>query len=166
MSEDTINKTELLKVRPYAFPVRSINVKRLVSKAKIPTYGSDGAACFDFYACLNKDEIVVPAHGTVKVGTGLAFALGKGNVLFLYSRSGHGFKHGLRFVNCVGVIDSDYRGEVMVGIYNDSDTPYTIKDGERIAQGIVQSYLPTDFVEVDDLDETERGTGGFGSTGK
>ena len=163
MSKDTAN---VLEVGNRVFPTRSVMVKQLKSKAKIPTYGSDGAACFDFYACLDKDEIVVPAHGTVKVGTGLAFALGKGNVLFLYSRSGHGFKHGLRFVNCVGVIDSDYRGEVMVGIHNDSDTPYAIKDGERIAQGIVQSYLPTNFVVVDDLDETERGTGGFGSTGK
>ena len=163
MSKDTAN---VLEVGNHVFPTRSVMVKQLKSKAKIPTYGSEGAACFDFYACLDKDEIVVPAHGTVKVGTGLAFALGKGNVLFLYSRSGHGFKHGLRFVNCVGVIDSDYRGEVMVGIHNDSDTPYTIKDGERIAQGIVQSYLPTSFVVVDNLDETERGTGGFGSTGK
>lgn len=163
MSKDTAN---VLEVGNRVFPTRSVMVKQLKSKAKIPTYGSEGAACFDFYACLDEDEIVVPAHGTVKVGTGLAFALGKGNVLFLYSRSGHGFKHGLRFVNCVGVIDSDYRGEVMVGIHNDSDTPYTLKDGERIAQGIVQSYLPTNFVVVDDLDETERGTGGFGSTGK
>ena len=163
MSKDTAT---VLEVGNRVFPTRSVMVKQLKSKAKIPTYGSEGAACFDFYACLDKDEIVVPAHGTVKVGTGLAFALGKGNVLFLYSRSGHGFKHGLRFVNCVGVIDSDYRGEVMVGIHNDSDTPYTIKDGERIAQGIVQSYLPTNFVQVGDLDETERGTGGFGSTGK
>lgn len=150
----------------HTFPTRSVSVKRLVSKAKIPTYGSAGAACFDFYACLTEDEVVVPPHATVKVGTGLAFSIGKGNVLFLYSRSGHGFKHGLRFVNCVGVIDSDYRGEVMVGLYNDSDIPYAIKDGERIAQGIVQSYLPTVFVETDDLDETKRGTGGFGSTGK
>lgn len=163
MSKDTAN---VLEVGNRVFPTRSVMVKQLKSKAKIPTYGSEGAACFDFYACLDEDAIVVPAHGTVKVGTGLAFALGKGNVLFLYSRSGHGFKHGLRFVNCVGVIDSDYRGEVMVGIHNDSDTPYTLKDGERIAQGIVQSYLPTNFVVVDDLDETERGTGGFGSTGK
>lgn len=163
MSKDTAN---VLDVGNRVFPTRSVMVKQLKPKAKIPTYGSEGAACFDFYACLDKDEIVVPAHGTVKVGTGLAFALGKGNVLFLYSRSGHGFKHGLRFVNCVGVIDSDYRGEVMVGIHNDSDTTYSIKDGERIAQGIVQSYLPTNFVVVDDLDETERGTGGFGSTGK
>ena len=163
MSKDTAT---VLEVGNRVFPTRSVMVKQLKSKAKIPTYGSEGAACFDFYACLDKDEIVVPAHGTVKVGTGLAFALGKGNVLFLYSRSGHGFKRGLRFVNCVGVIDSDYRGEVMVGVHNDSDTPYSIKDGERIAQGIVQSYLPTNFVVVDDLDETERGTGGFGSTGK
>lgn len=165
MSKDMNDQVEL-RLHGHTFPTRSVSVKRLVSKAKIPTYGSTGAACFDFYACLDKNEVVVPPHAMVKVGTGLAFSIGKGNVLFLYSRSGHGFKHGLRFVNCVGVIDSDYRGEVMVGLYNDSDTPYTIKDGERIAQGIVQSYLPTVFVETDDLDETERGTGGFGSTGK
>ena len=82
MSKDTAN---VLEVGNRVFPTRSVMVKQLKSKAKIPTYGSDGAACFDFYACLDKDEIVVPAHGTVKVGTGLAFALGKGNVLFLYS---------------------------------------------------------------------------------
>lgn len=156
-----------LKVTPGTFkPARMVRVKKLNPKAKLPTYGSEGAACFDFYACLEGDSIVVPPHGTVKVGTGLAFGLDFGNVLFMYSRSGHGFKHGLRFVNCVGVIDSDYRGEVMVGIHNDSDIEYVIKDGERIAQGIVQSYIPCNFVLMDDLDETERGTGGFGSTGK
>ena len=147
-------------------PKRSVSVKLLNPKAKFPTYSSDGAACFDFYACLEKDEIVVPPHSSVNVGTGLAFALEERNVLFLYSRSGHGFKHGIRFVNCVGVVDSDYRGEIKVGIRNDSDVPYTIKDGERIAQGIVQSYLPCEFVKVDELSKTERGEGGFGSTGK
>lgn len=147
-------------------PARMILIKQLNPKAKVPTYGSEGAACFDFYACLDKNEIVVPPHSMVKVGTGLAFGLDFGNVLFMYSRSGHGFKHGLRFVNCVGVIDSDYRGEVMVGLYNDSDTEYVLKDGERIAQGIVQSYIPCNFVLTDDLGETKRGAGGFGSTGK
>ena len=147
-------------------PARMIFIKQLNPKAKVPTYGSEGAACFDFYACLDKDELVVPPHTMVKVGTGLAFGLDFGNVLFMYSRSGHGFKHGLRFVNCVGVIDSDYRGEVMVGLYNDSDIEYVLKDGERIAQGIIQSYIPCNFVLTDDLGETKRGAGGFGSTGK
>lgn len=145
---------------------RTLRVKRLRDTARIPVYGSEGAACFDFYACLDKDEIVVPPHSSVKVGTGLVVALERGTVLFMYSRSGHGFKHGVRFVNCVGVIDSDYRGEIMVGLHNDSDTEYVVKNGERVAQGLVQSYIPVAFLEVDKLDETERGTGGFGSTGK
>lgn len=147
-------------------PTRTIRFKKLKSNAQVPTYATPGAACFDFYACLDEPEVTIPPHSTVKIGTGLAFGLTQGYVLFLYSRSGHGFKHGIRFVNCVGVIDSDYRGEILVGLHNDSDEAYTISQGERIAQGIVQSYLPCHFVEVSALDATERGEGGFGSTGK
>lgn len=144
---------------------RDVKIKLLRKGASVPEYATDGSACFDLCACIDHD-VEVPAHGKATVGTGLAFSLEKGNVLLVFSRSGHGFKYGLRLVNCVGVIDSDYRGEVMVGIRNDSDSPYTIKNGERVAQAIVQSYIPCRFDVVDELDATERGAGGFGSTGK
>lgn len=145
-------------------PFRRVSVKVLSPLAKIPTYGTEEAACFDFYAAIDK-AVEIPPHGCVNIPTGLAFCLPKGTVMLMYSRSGHGFKSGVRFVNCVGVIDSDYRGEVRVGLRNDFDVPYTVTPKERIAQGIVQSCMRTVFEQVETLPETARGTGGFGSTG-
>ena len=145
---------------------RSVKIKLLRPGAKIPTYATEGSACFDMYACMDKDTVEVPPHGSIKIGTGVAVSLPERTVMLQFSRSGHGFKHGVRFVNCVGVIDSDYRGEVMVGLHNDSDRPYSVQNGERVAQAIIQSYIPVTFEEVEELDSTERGTGGFGSTGK
>ena len=140
-------------------------VKKLTETAVVPTYGSSGAACFDFYADLPEPVVIAP-RSFATIPTGIAVSLPNNTVLEMYSRSGHGFKHQIRFVNCVGIIDSDYRGEIKVGLFNDSDAPYTVQPQERIAQGCVLDYTPVTFVETEILPESVRGSGGFGSTGK
>lgn len=143
----------------------NIKIRKINPNAKTPTYGSEGAACFDFYACIDKPVTIDP-KGNVNIPTGLQFEVPEGYVLMLYSRSGHGFKNGIRFVNSVGIIDSDYRGEVRIGLFNDGITPYIVKPQERIAQGMIIPVSQVKFVEVETLSNTDRGTGGFGSTGK
>ena len=112
-----------------------------------------------------KEQLVVEPHKTAKIGTGIALAIPDGYYGGIYARSGLATKQGLRPANCVGVVDSDYRGELIVALHNDTDLPQAICAGDRIGQLLVLPYLSVDFEEVEDLDETVRGTGGFGSTG-
>lgn len=143
----------------------SVAIKKLNPAAQLPLRGSEQAAGYDLRACLEKDVTIAPG-ATVLVGTGLAFALPQGYFGGVFARSGLSVKQGLRPANCVGVIDSDYRGECMVALHNDSDTPRTVANGDRIAQLVILPYLAVDFSEVTELDDTQRGEGGFGSTGR
>ena len=142
-----------------------INIKKLNENAIIPTRGSEGAAGVDLYACTSSSIVIMP-HNTVKIGTGLAIELPYGYFGAIFARSGLATKQGLRPSNCVGVCDEDYRGEYVVALHNDTDEPQTINPMERIAQLVVMPYLPVEFNEVNELSETKRGDGGFGSTGK
>ena len=142
-----------------------VKIKQINPNAKIPTYGSEGAACFDFYACIDKPVTINP-KSSVNLPTGLQFEIPEGYVMLMYSRSGHGFKNNLRFVNSVGVIDSDYRGEVRIGLFNDGITPYIVKPQERLAQAMIVPVSQVSFQAVETLTDTKRGAGGFGSTGK
>lgn len=139
--------------------------KKLNDKAILPTSGSEYAAGSDLYACLDKSRYI-PAGHTVKIPTGIAMELPVGYSGFIFARSGLATKDGLRPANCVGVVDSDYRGEVMVAIHNDSLEDRTIDPGQRIAQIVVMPYVDCCFTEVDSLSDTKRGDGGFGSSGK
>lgn len=139
-----------------------IKVKLLNDKAKVPTYGTSGAACFDFYATEGADIL---GGEQLAIGTGLAFDLPEGKALMIYSRSGHGFKSGVRLGNCAGVLDSDFRGELKVCIRNDGAGIFSVRVGDRIAQGVIIDVERYEFEAVDELSETERGDGGFGSTG-
>lgn len=142
-----------------------ISYIKLNELAKEPTRGSSAAAGYDLYAAIDTDIIIAP-HTTVKVGTGLAFELPQNTFAAIFARSGLATKQGLRPANCVGVCDSDYRGEYIVAIHNDTDVEQTITAGDRIAQMILMPYIPMIFEEVKELSNTERGSGGFGSTGK
>ncbi|RKW38772.1 MAG: dUTP diphosphatase [Lautropia sp.] len=130
---------------------------------KTPRYASHGAACFDIET---NESGQVPAHGSHTFGTGIHVQLHPGQALLVYSRSGMAFKHGVRLVNSVGVIDSDYRGEIQVGLRNDTDTPYSVKKGDRVAQGLIMPVRRVEWVKLKELDPTARGHGGFGSTGR
>lgn len=140
-----------------------LKIKLLTDTAKMPFYGSEGAAAFD--VTTTHCGVIQPGLA-VTFSTGLAFEIPKGYYLEVVSRSGHGFNHSLRLANCVGVIDSDYRGELKVRIHNDGNYPYNVKAGERVAQCILKKYEVAQFEVVDELSSTERGEGGFGSTGK
>lgn len=142
-----------------------VKIKQINPNAKIPTYGSEGAACFDFYACIDKPVTINP-KSSVNLPTGLQFEIPEGYAMLMYSRSGHGFKNNLRFVNSVGVIDSDYRGEVRIGLFNDGITPYVVKPQERLAQAMIVPVSQVSFQAVETLTDTKRGADGFGSTGK
>ena len=142
-----------------------VQVKKLDSRAVLPTRGSEYAAGYDLYACLDGAAVPIGAHATVRIGTGLAFALPEGTFGAVFARSGLAAKEGLRPANCVGVIDSDYRGELTVALHNDGELPRTVAHGERVAQLVLLPYLPMEFEEADALPETGRGAGGFGSTG-
>lgn len=140
-----------------------VGVKKLTDTAKLPERGSEAAAGYDLYADI-KENIIIPAHETVKVGTGLAMSLPEDTVGLIFARSGLATKQGLRPANCVGVCDSDYTGEYIVALHNDTDEPQEIESGDRIAQLIVMPFYPIQFQEVEELEPTERGDGGFGST--
>lgn len=152
-----------------------IKIKKLHSAAIIPKYATDGSACFDLHAVTVKGAQIIGAlcnHGEpVVCGTGLSFQIPAGHVMLIFSRSGHGFNNEIRLANCVGVIDSDYRGEVMVKLtkdyhWKDDNQPAPIvRPGDRIAQAMVVAYPRVEFVEAD-LSDTKRGAGGFGSTGE
>lgn len=136
--------------------------KRMDERAIIPARSTDGAACFDLHALHGG---VVPAGGSFDFSTGLAFEIPHGHVMFVFSRSGHAFKHGIRLVNSVGVIDSDYRGIVAAKLHNDGRTDFPVRAGDRIAQALVLPVPLVCLVEVFALTDTARGAGGFGSTG-
>ena len=142
-----------------------IKIKKLTDTAKTPTRGSEYAAGYDLYADV-KENVQIKPHETVKIGTGLAMEIPDGYFGAIFARSGLATKEGLRPANCVGVCDSDYRGEYIVAIHNDSEKTRTITAGERIAQLVVMPYLPVTFDEVSELTDTNRGEGGFGSPGK
>jgi dUTP pyrophosphatase len=142
----------------------NIKYKVLNELAKEPTRGSEYAAGYDLYAATDREISLFP-HTTQLIGTGLAFELPDGYFGAVYARSGLASKKGLRPANCVGVVDSDYRGEVMVALHNDSDHIMTIDAGERIAQLVLMPYVNMTFKQVEELNTTNRGEGGFGSTG-
>ena len=144
----------------------NVLVKRLSPDAVIPQYATAGSAGMDLHACLDEPLVIEPGQ-RVKVPTGLAIALpDPGYAAFLFPRSGLGVKSGITLPNCVGVVDSDYRGEVIVGLVNLSDAPYTVQPGDRIAQMVILPVTRANLHVVDELDDTGRGAGGFGSTGK
>ena len=140
----------------------NLKVKRLTETAKLPTYAHDGDACFDIYA----DEVQPKAHGAVRISTGLSFDIPEGFALMVYSRSGHGFNHHMRLSNAVGVIDSGYKGPLMVSLRFDSAQTYYPQHGDRIAQAMLIPVPKVEIVEVDDIGDSQRGEGGFGSSGK
>jgi dUTP pyrophosphatase len=141
-----------------------INVKKLDQNAVLPTYGSAYAAGADLYALSDVDIVFAP-HETKLIRTGLAMEIPEGYAGLIYARSGLASKRSLAPANKVGVVDSDYRGEVMVALHNHSDKEQTIAPKERIAQLVVAPFLKAEFAEADELSDTVRGVGGFGSTG-
>lgn len=158
VNSDSVSST----IVEFVNPKKKLTYVALTPDAKDPVYSSAGAACFDLSS--TTDGIVSPGHAA-KFGTGLAFNIPENHVMLTFSRSGHGFKNGIRLVNSVGVIDSDYRGEVGVGLHNDSDVDFVVNKGDRIAQALILTCEQFDLVRVDSLTETERGSNGFGSTG-
>lgn len=142
-----------------------INIKRLTKTAKIPERGSVHAAGYDLFADLN-DEVVLSPGETRLIPTGVAMEIPEGYFGGIFARSGLSTKEGLRPANCVGVIDSDYRGEIRVALHNDSENYRVVGGGQKIAQMVVIPFLAVEFEEVDELGNTDRGDGGFGSTGK
>ena len=139
-------------------------IKLLRANAKLPARKTAGSVGFDIAACLDED-VIVGAGETRMIGSGFAIALEPGYAAFVYARSGLGIKSGIIPANCVGVIDSDYRGEVIVGLRNTSSEPFTISDGDRIAQMVIAGCELPEPVLSEDLEETQRGSGGLGSTG-
>lgn len=142
-----------------------VKIKRIYGNAKIPTKGSTMAAGYDLYACMDKAIFIKP-HATEVIGTGLSMELPYGTFGAIFPRSGIATKRGLAPANKVGVCDQDYRGEYKVALHNHSDRTQWVNPGERIAQLIIMPYLDANFIEVSGLPETERGIGGFGSTGE
>lgn len=144
-----------------------VKIKKLHPEAIIPTYATPGAACFDLYALSLMATYHIHQYSPEVITTGLAFEIPQDHVMLVFSRSGHGFNHGVRLANCVGVIDSDYRGEVKVKLTADTpDCGLHIKHGDRIAQAMIIPVEQAQFIVVDELSSTKRGTGGMGSTGK
>jgi dUTP pyrophosphatase len=142
-----------------------VNIKKTNDNAIIPTSGSKEAAGMDLYACTSEKIVIMP-HETVMIDTGIAVELPQGTFGGIFARSGLAAKRGLTPANKVGVIDSDYRASIKVALHNHSNDPQTIEPMERIAQLVVLPYVPVAFEEVDRLNDTERGEGGFGSTGR
>ncbi len=134
------------------------------ANAHVPVYGTEFAAGADLYACMD-EPVTIGAGETAFIHTGIAMAIPTGLVGLIYARSGLACKKGLAPANKVGVIDSDYRGEIMVALHNHSQEAIIVESGERVAQMVIAPYVFADYEEVDDLDETKRGEGGFGSTG-
>lgn len=141
-----------------------VNIKKLNSKAVVPTYGSLYSAGADLYACIDENVVINP-HTTVLIKTGLSIEIPEGYAGLIYARSGLASKKGLAPANKVGVVDSDYRGEVMVALHNHSDLPAEVESGERVAQLVIAPFLKAEFNVVESLSDTDRGEGGFGSTG-
>ena len=147
-----------------------LNIKALSPKIgreiPAPFYASAGAAAMDLHACVD-EAVTIPAGKRAVIPTGIAIGLPSADyVALIFARSGLGIKHGVAPANCVGVIDSDYRGEILVGLQNSGDEDYTIQPGDRIAQMMITPVVQAQVTLVDELDDTARGAGGFGSTGK
>ena len=144
----------------------TVYIQKLDPRAQAPERATAGSAGADLHALLD-EVLTIPPGGRAAVPTGIAIGLPSPETVGLvFARSGLGIKHGVVPGNCVGVIDSDYRGEIMVGLYNSGESEYTVQPGDRIAQLMVTPVVQADVELVDELDETERGAGGFGSTGK
>ena len=143
-----------------------IPMKKLRESARLPRRGSDFAAGYDLYAApADHEAVTIAPHTTALIGTGLAAAIPAGYFGGIFARSGLALKQGLRPANCVGVVDADYRGEFSVALHNDTDEPRIVAPGDRIAQLVILPFLAADFDETESLPETDRGAGGFGSTG-
>lgn len=142
----------------------TVRIKKLNDKAKIPTYGTDFAAGADLYACIN-DACEIKSGETKLIKTGIALEVPVGYAGLIYARSGLASKKGLAPANKVGVVDADYRGEIMVALHNHSNETRIVEPDERIAQFVITPYLKANFDLVEELSDTTRGTGGFGSTG-
>lgn len=143
-----------------------LKIKKLKKDARVPFRATPGSAGMDLYACID-EAITIAPHEIKLIPTGIAIALESAEyVAYLYARSGLAIKHGIAPANCVGVIDSDYRGEVCVGLVNQTNEPFTIEPEERIAQMVISPVVLPEIEVVDELDDTERGAGGFGSTGR
>lgn len=140
-----------------------INIKRINNTATIPTRGSEYAAGYDLYS--NEETTNILPGETKLIGIGVSMAIPENFAGLIYARSGLASKQGLRPANCVGVVDSDYRGEIKVALHNDSNETRTVSRGDRIAQLVIAPFLAVNFNEVDELNDTKRGEGGFGSTG-
>ncbi len=146
-----------LKIKPLS--------PKIGAEIPVPFYASAGAAAMDLHACIDA-PVVIPAGGRAVIPTGFAIALPSADfVALIFARSGLGIKHGIAPANCVGVIDSDYRGEILVGLQNSSDVDFTIQPADRIAQMMITPAIQAQLQLVDDLDDTQRGDGRFGSTG-
>ena len=143
----------------------NVRFRRVSDLAHVPTRGSEKAAGYDLYAAVSSPVTIMP-HETFPIDTGLQFEIPDGYFAAIYARSGIAAREGLRPANCTGVCDSDYRGNYIVALHNDSETPRVIEPGERIAQMVVIPYLSVSFEETSSLTDTRRGAGGFGSTGK
>lgn len=143
-----------------------VNFKKLNENAVMPTYGSEFAAGADLYACTNGETVEIKSGETKLIKTGLAMEIPEGYAGLIYARSGIANKRGLAPSNKVGVIDSDYRGEIMVSLHNHSNETQSIVDKERIAQMVITPFLKVEYTQVEEISETVRGEGGFGSTGK
>lgn len=144
---------------------QTVNIKKLKETAILPTYGSDYAAGADLYACM-EEAVTIEPGATEFIKTGIALEIPAGYAGLIYARSGLACKKGLAPANKVGVIDADYRGEIMVALHNHSGQAVMVEQGERIAQLVITPYLTAVFKEVDELSDTVRGEGGFGSTGR
>ncbi len=142
-----------------------IRVKKLNLNAKLPTYGSDGAAGADLYACIS-EPVTIPSGESAWIPTGIALEVPKGCAGLVYARSSLGAKRGLAPANKVGVIDSDYRGEIKVVLLNHSKVTQVVEPGERIAQFLITPVITPEYVQAEELSDTTRASGGFGSTGK
>ena len=144
--------------------MENLPVMRIKKTAKLPERQTVGSVGYDISACLDSDIVIAPGE-TKKVGSGIAIALEPGYAAFIYARSGLGINFGIIPANCVGVIDSDYRGEVIVGLKNTSKEPFEVKNADRIAQMVIKKCETPDITLCDNLEKTKRGAGGFGSTG-
>lgn len=143
-----------------------LKIKKVRDNARIPFRATGGSAGMDLYACID-EAVTIQPHEIRMIPTGIAIALESSDyVAYLYARSGLAIKHGIAPANCVGVVDSDYRGEVCVGLVNQTEEAFTIEPDERIAQMVIAPVILPEIQVVDELDDTERGAGGFGSTGK
>ncbi len=143
-----------------------LKIKKLNENARIPSRATEGSAGMDLYSA-ESESITINPHECKKIHTGIAVQLESPDyAAFVYARSGTAIKHGVAPANCVGLIDSDYRGEIICGLVNQFDVPYTVEPGERIAQLVIAPVIIPEIEIADELDETDRGAGGFGSTGK